>query len=449
MKKLFVIAAAVLALVACNKEQKFAEESKAGDIAIAFDTYSNRGVDTKAGWSGDIKDTDVFKSIADGFGVFAFYTDGNEYDSNSLPNFMYNQQVAWDGSAWTYAPIKYWPNEYGANAIADERDKVSFFAYAPYVHVTPSNGKIDDVTETTWGITGLTRNTASSDPMVKYMVSFEAGKQVDLLWGTTPGEAESPGWETSNENSPQILLKGLPWLNVERPKTAADQKLKFLFMHALSGLDVQIDADPDIATHDAATAIAADTKVYIRSITFTGFALKGALNLNNTVQAVPYWKDYAGVDDLMTGEDVTIYDGRKDGKEGALDATAPNEKVLGLNANLISDDGNTTPGVTMTPAELFDAGQVWVIPTGDKVSVTIAYDVETKDENLAGYLSDGATPGSSIQNVITHKDILAGFIPGMRYLLKLHLGLTSVKFDVDVQMLDALTEKEGWLPENF
>ena len=450
MKKFFVIAAAALALVACNKEQKFAEEPKADAIAVGFDIYAARGIDTKTGFSGPIKDTDVLKGT-EGFGVFAYYTNGSEYDSNSLPNFMYNQQVKWDGSsAWTYAPVKYWPNEYGANAVADERDKVSFFAYAPYVEVTPSNGKITaPVEETTWGITGLTRNTANGDPMVKYMVSFERDKQVDLLWGVAPSEAEAPGWETSNENSPQVFLKGSPWLNVERPKTAADQKLKFVFMHALSGLAVNIDADPDIATHDGTTAIAAGTKVYVRSVTFSGFALKGALNLNNTIQALPYWKDYAGVDDLMTGEDVTIFDGRKDGKEGYLDAAAPNEKVLGLQADIISNDGNTTSGVTAVPTHLFDADEIFVIPTGDKVNVTIVYDVETEDANLAGYLSDGSTPGSRVQNVITKKAVLPALLAGMRHTINIHLGLTSVKFDVEVEEWQGPSDTDAWLPENF
>ena len=453
MKKLFVIAAAVLALVACNKEEKFEAAPQAEAIAVGFDTYVNRGVNTKAGYTaGQIKDVDVL-ATAGGFGVFAYYTDANEYDSNSVPNFMYNQQVVGTGSAgsytWSYSPVKYWPNEYGSNAIADEKDKVTFFAYAPWVEVTPANGKIVGAPAlTTWGITGLTRNTAASDPMVKFMASFEANKQVDLLWGVAPGSANTPGWKISNDSGVQTLDKGLPWLNVERPYDAADQKLQFHFMHALSQLNVSIDADPDDAAHTG-TAIAAKTKIYVRSITFSGFAMKGALNLNNTVAGEPYWKDYAGVDDLMTGEDVTIFDGRKDGKEGVAGATAANEKLLGLNKDIISDDGNTTPGVTTTPVNLFQADYVNVIPTGDAVNVTIVYDVETEDENLAGYLSDGDTFGSSVKNTITKSAIISKLAPGQAYKIDIHLGLTSVKFDAEVHPWDSSADTSTWLPENF
>ena len=449
MKKFFVIAAAALALVACNKEQKFEAEPQAEAIPVAFDSYLNRNVDTKAGTPGRL---DILALQLSSFGVFAYYTDGNEYDSNSVPNFMYNQEVLYNVDHWEYAPVKYWPNEYGKNAIAEERDKVSFFAYAPYVKVTPSNGKIDgDVTLTTWGITGMTRNTATGDPMVKYMVSLDPNKSVDLLWGVADATADVT-WKTSFETDDQTIAKGMPWLNVERPKTAADQKLKFDFHHALAQLNVQIDADPDAVSHNT-NAIAAKTKVYVRSITFTGFAMKGALNLNNTEAAKPYWKDYAGVDDLMYGEEVTIYDGRKDGKEGVADAVATNEKVLGLNPVIIQKE-TATAGVTTDPVNLFNSATLakpfFVIPTGEKVDVTIVYDVETEDENLAGYLSDGKTPGSSVQNTITKKAVFAKLENDKAYTLKIHLGLTSVKFDADVTEWTAVTPATDTdLPANF
>ncbi len=444
--KYILIGVAAITLAACAKQETAEQTPQTAEMAVGFDTYTSRGVDTKAGPAGEITTANM-KTIPHaqntaGFGVFGFYTDNNDYDSNSVPNFMYNQQVTWDGSKWMYSPVKYWPNEYGSNALSDDRDKVSFFAYAPWVDVIPSSGKINGAaTATTWGITGLTRNTNSGDPLVKYMVSFDPAKSVDLVWGVVP--TSSTTWDTIyTGDSEQTMTAGLPWSNVEHPAATA-QSLKFDFKHATSKLNVQIDAFVDGT--DATNALAVGTKIYVRSITFSGFALKGALNLNNQTASEAYWKDYAGIDDLMTGEEITIFDGRKDGKEGAADALASNEKILGLNPVIISDNGNTQAGVTNTAVNLFTNAAaattpVYVIPTGDAVKVTIVYDVETEDTNLATYLSDGKTFGSSIQNAIS-KDVTFGtatkFENGKAYTIKLHLGMNSVKLEAEVSAWDS------------
>ena len=95
-----------------------------------------------------------------------------------------------------------------------------------------------------------------------------------------------------------------------------------------------------------------------------------------------------------------------------------------------------------------------MIPTpGVPVSVTIVYDVETEDSRLAGLLSDGVTHGSSVENKIT-KNITTTqgnmiLSAGKKYVVKLHLGLTSVKFDAEVANWDNTTyEGSGYLPEN-
>lgn len=457
--KYILIGVAAITLAACAKQETAEQTPQTAEMAVGFDTYTSRGVDTKAGPAGEITTANMKDNTTPhaqntaGFGVFGFYTDNNDYDSNSVPNFMYNQQVKWDGSKWTYAPVKYWPNEYGSNALSDDRDKVSFFAYAPWVKVVPSSGKIDatDATETTWGITGLTRNTNSGDPLVKYMVSFDPAKSVDLVWGMVPKTTTT--WKTIYDADDQTVMPGMPWTNMERPKDV-NQTMKFNFRHALSKLNVQIDTYVD-GTDATNPLIAAETKIFVRSITFSGFALKGALNLNNQTANTAYWKDYAGVDDLMTGEEITIFDGRKDGKEGAADATASNEKILGLNHVIISNNGNTENGVTNTLVNLFDDATattpVYVIPTGDNVKVTIVYDVETKDASLATYLSDGKTFGSSIQNTIS-QDINFGsatkFANGKAYTIKLHLGMNSVKFEADVRAWDDGGAADVDLPAN-
>ena len=485
MKKIYLIAAVATMVAACTSEDKLEVQTPDKPVAtveqgaVMFDAYYHRTT-TRAGFAGQIDLTQLKKKKAEGggFGVFAYYTDNNEYDPQRIPNFMYNQAVFWNGEdgsgtndIWQYEPIKYWPNEYGTSAISDDADKVSYFAYAPYVDVIPSTGKIAGAAdEAKWGITGMSRNSATGDPMIKYMVSFDKDKMVDLLWGV----CDDPQWRIINNNL-QVLnegVKGLPWLNVERPLEAATQaaatssKLKFNFKHALSQLNVQIDTYAD---GDAAATIDAASRVYIRSISFTGFATQGCLNLNNTDANKALWLDYSGTADLNTGEEVTIYDGRKDGKEGASGSAASNEKVLGLNPDLIQTtlwgDANQEVGVTGAPVNLFRewddvnskykamaaADPIYVIPTGDEMSVTIVYDVETPDGNLATYVSDAKTFGSSIENRITKnvnfgKD---GMENGKKYTLKLHLGMNSVKFDAAVTDWDDNTiENEIDLPAN-
>lgn len=461
MKKSYLILAAAAIFAACSSDDGLTEQqapqAAASDGSVQFDAYINRT--TRSGWNGDVT-TDALKEIVDdsklgyyGFGVFGYYTDNNEYDLQATPNFMYNQQVKWNSSEWTYTPIKYWPNEFGSNAISEDADKVSFFAYAPYVPVTPATGKVADAT---WGITGLPRNSATGDPIVKYIGSFDVDHSIDLCWGVANGET----WTKIQDGTAQTMTAGLPWLNVERPADATGvQKMKFTFKHALAKLNVTIDTYVDGVAPANVTETAL-TKVYVRSITFQGFAIKGALDLNNDVANKPKWLEYAGTNELVS-EDVIIYDGRKDGKEGVAGAVATNEKVLGLNPTIISDDGNTQDGVTGTTKNLFrtstgteaaSSAAIYVIPTGDPMYVTIEYDVETKDDNLANLLSDGTFYGSSVPNRISKEITFNGsnsLENGKQYLLKLHLGLNSVKFDAEVVEWDAVNnESDTDLPWN-
>ena len=477
MKKIYLLAAAAALFAACSSSDDLAVkeqpqvQSEPG--AVGFDAYLQRAT-TRAGFKGS--DIGLTQLQTNSFGVFAYYTDNNEYDPLSIPNLMYNQKVEFIGGYWQYAPIVYWPNEYGTNAASDDNDKVSFFAYAPYVDVVPSTGKIDaSADEAKWGITGMNRNIASGDPLIKYLVSFDEDKKVDLCWGV----CDDPQWNTINDGTQLINNeKGLPWLNVQRPQNPAalsastGQKVKFQFKHALAKLNVNIDTYAD---GTAAADINEKSRVYVRSITFTGFATKGTLNLDNTEPNKAYWLDYNGTADLENGEEVTIYDGRKDGKEGTAGGIATNEKVQGLNPNLIQDENQLSgnafitsgetgyhSGVTGSPQNLFrkfDGSKyiaaengIYVIPTGEPVKITIVYDVETPDQQLGVYLSDGKTPGSTIENRI-EKEVnfgTAGLENGKEYTINLHLGMNSVKLDADVTpWVDGGPGQDVDLPSNI
>ena len=495
MKKIYLLAAAAALFAACSSEKDSLETqqqqpAQLEDSAVGFDVYTQRAT-TRAGWTGSLTTAQLQKKDeTPGFGVFGYYTDNNDYEQRATPNFFYNQLVYWNGSAWEYEPVKYWPNEYGNKAVSDESDKVTYFAYAPWVEVIPSSGKIKgadtDKSLEQWGITGMTKNTTQGDPLLKYIASFNTNKSVDLCWGVA--DNNDGIWPIVQNDGDLNIGNGKPWLNVQRPANVG-QKVKFTFKHATAQMRVNIDAAVDEPGHSLLTTeVAEKTRIWVRSVTFKGFALKGTLNLNNDDNAYkPYWLDYNGQNELVA-EDVTVYDGRKDGKEGVAGAIATNEKTLGLNPRLIQDgvysdelyktvndndnkvyiennklkvvgakaDGSVPadgekgdyerPGVTNTTVNLFAQTEdnktvggkndfFHVIPVDESFEVEIVYDVETVSENLAQNLSDGATKGTSIENRI-RKTINFGnedkLQPGHSYTLNLHLGMNSVEFDAAV-----------------
>ena len=468
-KNLFIIAAA-LAVAACSSDDSIIDEKQvqqpAGDVPVAFSSYVSRGT-TRAGRLGAI-DTDATLQTF-GFGVFGYYTNADNYDQTFIPNFMYNQLVTYSSSAWSYSPIKYWPNEFGSGALSDDVDKVSFFAYAPYVTVNPSSGKVNgtgtfDNGDNTMGIVGMKNNNTAGDPMVKYISTFYTDKQVDLLWGTV----SNADWDLKQTGNTQSLTEGKPWLDVQHPKgTASAQKVSFDFKHGLASLNVQVDTKTDGTS--AATA-AANTKVFIRSVAFEGFDTKGALNLNNAVADKALWYNFNCEDELNNGAEIVIKDGRKDGKEGLTPAT---KEYAAINPTFVQSAvwGSTTAGVTAaagnlfckstTPAAVPDAptDPIFVIPNGDPLKVTIEYDVLTADANLSGKLNDGVTAGSVVKNVITRYITTDGkgspttsgitLANGKKYTINLHLGLNSVQFDASVTAWDATDAAGGAdLPHN-
>ena len=495
MNKHYLIFAAVatIGLTSCSSKDDLEilpsgrqQTSQSEPGTVTFDVYTQRAsASTRGGWAGSLTTAELKKSgngDSKGFGVFGYYTDNNDYDQRDTPNFFYNQQVTYQTDKWAYEPVKYWPNEYGGNAISDDNDKVTFFAYAPYVEVVPTSGKLvkTDDGEEKWGITGLSKNSAQGDPIVKYIASFNPQYSVDLCWGVV-GEGSTKWGKIQTPSDDQKLTAGFPWYNIERP-AQNDQKVMFTFKHATAQMEINIDAEADIYDHAESDQIAKKTRVWVREVKFKGFAVKGALNLNNDETAnEPKWVDYAGQYDLET-EEVIVYDGRKDGKEGMAGSVATDEKTLGLNPSLVQDgvyaaktdgddiydkdkdikilggsDGTTDrTGVTVKNQKLFETDgtltKFHVIPNSDNFEIEIVYDIETIDKNLAQNLSDGATKGSTVENRIS-KAIKFGsddkLHAGHSYVVNLHLGMNSVDFDAAVTDWVDEAPANVDLPANF
>lgn len=446
-----LLLAATPTVVACNGIEDSADlqpsPSQLEPQPVAFDAYVNRNT-TRGGATGELT-LPTLKDAAVGFGVFGYYTDGVVYDQTAVPNFMYNQQVTWTATEgpWAYSPLKYWPNEEGTNGSYDT-DRLTFFAYAPYTAVSLTTGRAESAAKT--GIMALSRPTDSGDPMVRYYASMKPTESVDLCWGTP---------------------------HVDETQPAVGSTISFNFKHALSALNVQIDADIDVTEHPSTDDVDEHTRIYVRSVTFQGFAEKGQLDLYSTT--TPIWNNL-DCDCDVTSQPITIYDGRRDGHEGI--SASLNEPRTGLNPDLIqsasyntaSTPYSTTPGVTKTAVNLFDvsawpyadpanptdgelaaalAAPIYVIPTNDEMKVTIVYDVETHDDKLVSqYLSDGKTHGSTIENCIT-ATIKSGDDPitmeaGKRYNIHLHLGMVSVKVTADVTAWGEESNAEMEVPKN-
>ena len=501
MKKIFLFAAAAALLTACSSEElsnsEVAQQNNAEKTPVAFSIYTPRNV-TRAGEAGMQTTITVGDAAKSGFGVFGYYTNNGNYVETSTPNFMYNQQVKGDGDGtvaptkWQYEPVKYWPNEYGQSAVADEIDRVTFFAYAPWTKVAPATGI------PAAGVS-VDEKAGAGDPIIKYVVDTDPATSVDLLWGVYAGnEPYTTTWGPATAT----VQPGMPFIDLLKPNNPAttdyteytggysvktDNKVRFNLRHALSKLFVTIDYFDDALTYGTTGKLEAskETKIWVREVKIGGFMMKGALNLNNTVKDQPNWKAYDGTSDLEY-EETIFKDGRKDGSEGTPDGEATNEKYAFLNPDLIQSteyklstlddtkfdntwsDDNT--GVTVLSKNLFRTwdsanskwigasttpgkGDIFVIPMNKPIDVSIVYDVETTNKKLAEKLSDKLTPGKSIENKIfkTSAEIFGtatNMEAGKYYVLHLHIGMTSVKVEATVNDWDPEVTGTATLPAN-
>lgn len=457
MKKSYLVMAAAAALFAACSSNDLVEEKApqttqptAEEQAVGFDVYVNRGT-TRAGANGPLSTTSIQQTSpatdhnTAGFGVFGYYCNDEPYNGNTKPDFFYNQQVTYDGSKWVYSPVKYWPNEFGSDAKSDKIDRLTLFAYAPWV-------KVDGLTGIVTGdkynnIISMSRNADSGDPFIRYTSSMDPGNSTDLCYGVAAEKFISSNSSVNTNN----IAAGDPYVDVVKP--ALDGKIKFNFKHALAQLNVTIDAQ--VNGIDNTNSLTAYTRIWVRSVTFEGIAQSGSLNLHEGV-----WYDLNGNNKLSTGQ-LTVYDGRKDGKEPS--DVAKNETPATINPELIQNEPYTVgesdftkpthTGVTKSTVNLFGnsaapGAPIFAIPTSEKMKVTIVYDVETYDPNLAVYLSDGETPGSTVENVIYKTiDSFGTIEAGKKYTLNLHLGMRSVDFEASVSGWDENSYSEG-LPWN-
>ena len=414
-QRLFIGSLAALALMAsCSSSNDDlnggATTPQESNVPLTFSSYLGRTATTRAGATGTITTDGADNTTSlqtEGFGLFATYTNNATYTATTGPNFMYNTKVS--GADWTYSPLRYWPNESGKDgngATSEGTDRLTFFAYAPYV--TPSDNATGTITGATEGITALTGNAATTDPKVTYVVAATPEKSVDLLWGVVPTGTTT--W--SNVTSTDIdIAEGKPYLNLIKPNTT--QKVNFNFRHALAKLGLKV-----VGAFDAVTGGTKDaaTKITVASVTIEGKGFKktAVLNLNNTTANEPLWEAVDGADDItltVSGDNL-------------------NSKIKDSG----KDEAQTVDGVTETAKDLLNSDATsaqkafMIIPSSadnKSLKLTIDYYVNTTDASLSkGY--------SRVENKITKT--ITGFAPeaGKNYTLLLSLGMTSVKVTATV-----------------
>lgn len=175
---LSALAAACLALSGC-----FEIETYTTYVPIDFRSYAATSGSSVQATRADGSFVPVGQTVlpdSSSFGVFAFYQEGVIGSGTPAlwsaggwkPEYMFNQQVDFDGTNYSYAPLRYWP--------ANDENRISFWAYYPYsAYVSGNTGDLklfesDGTTPYSKTSVGL--------PKVSYTVSTDPAQQRDLLF---------------------------------------------------------------------------------------------------------------------------------------------------------------------------------------------------------------------------------------------------------------------------
>lgn len=418
-----------------------------------------------------IDNTDALKALPEGFGVFAYFTDGDKWGltpsgvpTGGVPSdaaaaggaqlfFMQNQNVYWpkDGTGkpmsagsnafWKYEPPKYWPN-YSDNDITKAR-YISFFAYAPF-----QNAEQLAANATTGGITAFNvEKTASSVPSVTYKLSTTPGSQTDLLWANCAN--------ATRNGQGLITYSG---------DSHTYQRVPLTFHHALASADIYVQRIYDgFSTTNEYQLVngkeSYDTKIFIGSLQldFTDARTEGTLSLEDGTWSIN--GSSTSPTFTLSGSNMMSWVSGSTNANNATDAEPVRVYELDRWDYLWNDDGTRwhddgTPeaaamkaaawpsGVTEKPRRLnLDSHQLMLLPAGGEMTLipTVTYSFVTRDDGLQhDYLQD--TQGAAGNNTrryyrllhsnVTGNSIKLNIESGKHYTLLLHIDAEHVSFEV-------------------
>lgn len=338
-----LIACAALTMTGCSNDEINAPQQSQGNNAIEFSTYLGRNAQ---GSRSTETNTDSIK--ANGFGVLAYYTEQANFANTNKPNFMWNQKVTYDttNTNWEYTPVKYWPTKVG--------DKVSFFAYAPYVAGDNDKGIV------------LSDNSIAGAPTATITLPDDPSKTIDFVAAVQ--------------------------MNKTHDNSAANNNVSFTLKHEMTRVKVQAKLDKSVYSD---TDDKYRTFVVIKNVTFNDkgqFYKSGTYTFSTTDGKRGTW---------TTTNNATAY-------TLDLNGVLNTETITAATATGASANGNYKTGVKglklvdNTAKDLFKNSEyLYLIPvsadnedglTNGKATATIEYDIVTEDSKLvAGYSCTSAT----------------------------------------------------------
>lgn len=339
------IACAALTMTGCSNDEINAPQQSQENNAIEFSTYLGRNAQGSRGT--ETNDASI-KSENGGFGVLAYYTEQTDFADTNKPNFMWNQQVTHNGTNWEYTPVKYWPTKVS--------DKVSFFAYAPYVAGGNANGIV------------LSGNSVAGAPTATITLPEDPSQTIDFVAAVQMNKTHK---NTKNANN----------------------NVSFTLKHEMTRVKVQAKLDKSV--YDASDP-KHKTFVVIKKVTFNDkgqfyksgkytFSIKDGERgkWTTTANASTYTLDLNGV---LNTELIKV-DGAK------VENHHSGNYEEGVNGVRLVDD---------TAKDLFKGSEyLFLIPvsanngnglTDGNATATIKYDIVTEDSKLAaGYSCTSAT----------------------------------------------------------
>lgn len=333
-----LIACAALTMTGCSNDEINAPQQSQGNNAIEFSTYLGRNAQGSRG-----TETDSNSIKNSGFGVLAYYTEQNNFadTNNNKSNFMWNQKVTHNGTNWEYTPVKYWPTKVD--------DKVSFFAYAPYVE----NGK-NTVIE-------LSGKSATGTPTATITLPDDPSQTIDFVAAVQMNKTHD---NTKNANN----------------------NVSFTLKHEMTRVKVQAKLDKLVYDADPKHK----TFVVIKNVTFNNkgqFYKSGIYTFSTDDSKRGTWAttDYAtayslDLNKVMKKETIKVTDAKGETVSGDYQKGEDGIKL-----------------VNKDPVSLFKDDQyLFLIPvanlTDGKATATIEYDIVTEDSKLAvGYSCTNAT----------------------------------------------------------
>lgn len=374
-----LIACAALTMTSCSNDEINAPQQSQGNNAIEFSTYLGRNAQGSRG-----TETNTTSIKTNGFGVLAYYTNQADFANTNKPNFMWNQKVTHNGTNWEYTPIKYWPTKVG--------DKVSFFAYAPYIE----NGN-NNVIE-------LSGKSATGTPTATITLPDDLSQTIDFVAAVQMNK--------THDNS-----------------ATAKNNVSFNLKHEMTRVKVQ--AKLDKLVYDANDA-KKKTFVVIKDVKF-----------NNNVNFYKSGIYTFSTDDSKRGTWAPVTD---DSKTTSLDlnkamATATIKAKDAKGATTSGDYMTGVNGVKLvdtTEKDLFKNNEyLYLIPVpvngGDGLTATIKYDIVTEDSKLvAGYSCTSATKTVSLPT--------GAFQQGKSYNYTFIIKLDEIVLDATVEPWDETTE---------